>query len=157
MSTTSTKTSPTPNTAGGDILGKFSLFGSQLSKLSESSSLSSLVSGVRNLLPNRKDLPITSVTKLVMEGSSGVSSVWSAAQSKFSGGGSGSVGAGDGSGSTMGRLGAEIITTEDLLYFDPRDTRRSNLSNPTASSAGASSWAARAQRQTSYQEAIVFV
>ncbi|KAJ1916041.1 Vesicle trafficking between the ER and Golgi [Mycoemilia scoparia] len=147
-----TKTSPNPSggSTGGDILGKFSFFGNQLSKLSENSSLSSLVSGVRNLLPNRKDLPITTITRLIMEGSASAGGSGSS-QNRLGGGISSSLSDGGIGSSALSDLGID-----DLVFYDPKDTRRSNLSNPNMS-ANSNSWISRHQRQTSYQESIVFV
>ena len=91
-----------------------------------------------------------------MEGSSGIGNAWSSAQSKLGVGSAGGVVGGAGSGYS-GKIGADITSIENFVSFDPKDTRRSNLSNPSASSGQSNSWAVRAQRQASHQEAIVFV
>ncbi|KAI9502583.1 Sec1-like protein [Coemansia spiralis] len=68
--------SPGLNGIGGamgssDLLGKFSSISNRLAGFTEGSSLGSIFSNVRNLLPTRKQLPITRVVESVMAGNGG--------------------------------------------------------------------------------------
>ncbi|KAJ2385673.1 Vesicle trafficking between the ER and Golgi, partial [Coemansia sp. RSA 2603] len=54
--------------AGGDLLGKFSSISTRLAGLTDSSSLAGILSGVRNLLPSNKQLPVTRIVDALMSG-----------------------------------------------------------------------------------------
>ncbi|ORX70790.1 Sec1-like protein [Linderina pennispora] len=51
-----------------DLLGKFSSIGNRLTGLTDNSSIGSIFSGVRNLLPSRKQLPVTRIVEAAMGG-----------------------------------------------------------------------------------------
>ncbi|KAJ2238333.1 Vesicle trafficking between the ER and Golgi [Coemansia sp. RSA 1722] len=134
-------------TASGDLLGKFSSISNRLAGFTDSSSLGSILSGVRNLLPTRKQLPITRIVESAMNGrssgtggSSGGGSGLGIGIGLRSGGGAGGGGVGSG-GASSSRM------FEDFVHFDPKHARRGNLagSNAANDTAGPS------------QEAIVFV
>ncbi|KAJ1932264.1 Vesicle trafficking between the ER and Golgi, partial [Kickxella alabastrina] len=148
--------SPTGGAANGsgtsDLLGKFSSISNRLAGFTDSTSLGGIFSGVRNLLPSRKQLPITRIVELAMNGKPGAGG----------GGGSGlgiglrsAAAAGMGSvgsvvsGSVGGQGGAAKIV-EDFIHFDPKQARRGNL-------AGSSAIAGDTAGVGASQEAIVFV
>ncbi|KAI8325111.1 Sec1-like protein [Martensiomyces pterosporus] len=127
--------------SGGDLLGKFSSIGSRLTGLTDNSSIGSIFSGVRNLLPSHKQLPVTRIVEAAMSGRS--SSGSGIGIGIRSGGGSGIGGGGSGAASRM---------FEDFVHFDPKQARRGNLAGSNASSLRGSS-----AHDGSAQEAIVFV
>ncbi|KAJ1876592.1 Vesicle trafficking between the ER and Golgi, partial [Kickxella alabastrina] len=148
--------SPTGGAASGagtsDLLGKFSSISNRLAGFTDSTSLGGIFSGVRNLLPSRKQLPITRIVELAMNGKPGAGG----------GGGSGlgiglrsAAAAGMGSvgsvvsGSVGGQGGAAKIV-EDFIHFDPKQARRGNL-------AGSNAIAGDTAGVGASQEAIVFV
>ncbi|KAJ1827345.1 Vesicle trafficking between the ER and Golgi [Coemansia sp. RSA 2599] len=144
-----TGSSGAASTASGDLLGKFSSISNRLAGFTDSSSLGSILSGVRNLLPTRKQLPITRIVESAMSGRPSVAG--------SSGGGNGGSGLGIGIGlrtgigggsAAAGGVGASSAKMfEDFVHFDPKHARRGNLagSNATSDTAGPS------------QDAIVFV
>ncbi|KAJ2725998.1 Vesicle trafficking between the ER and Golgi [Coemansia sp. Benny D115] len=125
--------SPSATTTGSgaagpsDLLGKFSSISNRLAGFTESSSLSGIFSGVRNLLPSRKQLPITRIVESAMAGRSGTGGA---------GGGSG-LGIGLRAG-VMGSVGASgagggaAKVFEDFVHFDPKQARRGNLAGSNA-------------------------
>ncbi|KAJ1731335.1 Vesicle trafficking between the ER and Golgi, partial [Coemansia biformis] len=119
----------------GDLLGKFSSIGT---RFTGGASLGSILSGVRNLLPSRKQLPVTCMAEAAMGG-------------RPAGGGLratvGGVGVGGGGGTA-----AAAQALEGFVHFDPKQARRGNL-------AGTSAPAHRGALGSdgSAQEAIVFV
>ncbi|KAJ1963135.1 Vesicle trafficking between the ER and Golgi [Dipsacomyces acuminosporus] len=123
----------------GDLLGKFSSIGNRLTGLTDNSSIGSIFSGVRNLLPSRKQLPIARIVESAMGG-------------KPSGGigigirSAGSSGVGSGGSSASSRM------FEDFVHFDPKQARRGNLAGSNASSLRGPSI-----QDGAAQEAIVFV
>ncbi|KAJ2481351.1 Vesicle trafficking between the ER and Golgi [Coemansia sp. RSA 2320] len=124
-----------------DLLGKFSTIGNRLAGFTDSSSLGSILSGVRNLLPSRKQLPITRIVESAMTGNSG---------GGLSNGIRSTVGAAAGS-SGAGAAASRMF--ESFVHFDPKQARRGNLagSNAAAGPRGP------AVADGSAQEAIVFV
>ncbi|KAJ2854843.1 Vesicle trafficking between the ER and Golgi [Coemansia erecta] len=127
-------------TASGDLLGKFSSISNRLAGFTDSSSLGSILSGVRNLLPTRKQLPITRIIESAMSGRSSGPGLGIGLRSGIGGAGASVGGVGSG-----GASSAKMF--EDFVHFDPKHARRGNLagSNVTSEVAGPS------------QEAIVFV
>ncbi|KAJ2801488.1 Vesicle trafficking between the ER and Golgi, partial [Coemansia furcata] len=132
----------TGSTGGGpggssDLLGKFSSISNRLAGFTDSSSLGSIFSGVRNLLPSRKQLPIARIVESAMAGKpAGASGIRS------------SVATAGGIGGGASRM------FEDFVHFDPKQARRGNLAGSNAT-AGPRSQAAN--EGGSAQEAIVFV
>ncbi|KAJ2545771.1 Vesicle trafficking between the ER and Golgi, partial [Coemansia sp. RSA 1933] len=136
-----------------DLLGKFSSISNRLAGFTEGSSLGSIFSNVRNLLPSRKQLPITRVVESVMA-------------SRSSGGGSSGLGIGgiragigaatgsSGSGSS-GNAVARMI--DSFVYFDPKQARRGNLAGSNANMPHHPGSSASAGGDGAAQEAIVFV
>ncbi|KAJ2454678.1 Vesicle trafficking between the ER and Golgi [Coemansia sp. RSA 2424] len=119
-----------------DLLGKFSSISNRLAGFTDSSSLGSIFSGVRNLLPSRKQLPITRIVESAMAGRpAGASGIRS------------SVAAAGGAGGGASRM------FEDFVHFDPKQARRGNLAG---SNAAAGPRAQAAADSGSAQEAIVF-
>ncbi|KAJ2743044.1 Vesicle trafficking between the ER and Golgi [Coemansia sp. BCRC 34301] len=120
-----------------DLLGKFSSISNRLAGFTDSSSLGSIFSGVRNLLPSRKQLPVTRIVESAMAGRpAGASGIRS------------SVSAAGGAGGGASRM------FEEFVHFDPKQARRGNLAGSHATAGP------RAQASVdsgSAQEAIVFV
>ncbi|KAJ2622476.1 Vesicle trafficking between the ER and Golgi [Coemansia sp. RSA 1358] len=131
-----------------DLLGKFSSISNRLAGFTEGSSLGSIFSNVRNLLPTRKQLPITRVVESVMAGKSSTSSGLGIGGIRTGIGAGGSSGGGSGGGSN-----AIARMIENFVYFDPKQARRGNL---TGSNAGGPSHGSSAIDGAA-QEAIVFV
>ncbi|KAJ2317682.1 Vesicle trafficking between the ER and Golgi [Coemansia sp. RSA 2704] len=119
----------------GDLLGKFSSISNRLAGFTDSSSLGSIFSNVRNLLPSRKQLPVTSIVESAM-GSRTPGGLGAGLRSAASGGGS----------STAARM------FEDFVHFDPKQTRRGNLAGSNANALRGSM-----PSDGAAQEAIVFV
>ncbi|KAJ3158259.1 Vesicle trafficking between the ER and Golgi [Geranomyces michiganensis] len=100
-----------PATAATDLLYRFSTIGSKLTDHLQNTGVSNhfenLVSGVKNLLPVRKDCPVTRVVDTMME------------NRDEAGGGGGINGAG------AGIAGGNDVVGGDYLYLDPRLPRGS--------------------------------
>ncbi|KAJ1944444.1 Vesicle trafficking between the ER and Golgi, partial [Linderina macrospora] len=119
-----------------DLLGKFSSIGNRLTGLTDNSSIGSIFSGVRNLLPSRKQLPVTRIVEAAMGGSStGLGIGMRSAASSVVGGNSSSA--------------ARMV--EDFVHFDPKQVRRGNLAGSNGVRPG------RGVQDSAAQEAIVFV
>ncbi|KAJ2213542.1 Vesicle trafficking between the ER and Golgi [Coemansia sp. RSA 1813] len=147
--------SATANTSGAmgsnDLLGKFSSISNRLAGFTEGSSLGSIFSNVRNLLPTRKQLPITRVVESVMAGkSAGGSGLGIGGIRAGIGAATGSSGS-SGNGSS-GNAVAKMI--DSFVYFDPKQARRGNLAGSNASMPHHPSVAGG---DGAAQEAIVFV
>ncbi|RKO99100.1 hypothetical protein CXG81DRAFT_4903, partial [Caulochytrium protostelioides] len=123
--------------ATNDVFGKFT---SRLAGHLEGSGLDSLISGVKNLLPARKQLPLTRIVAGVMDGTGGSGS-----------GSSGGGGSGGGGGSSSGGGGGGGGDVEDLLVLDPKTPRRTE-----PLTGGRAAVAARQVPQT-FQDALVFM
>ncbi|KAI8591454.1 Sec1-like protein [Geranomyces variabilis] len=98
-----------PTTAATDLLYRFSTIGSKLTDHLQSTGVGnhfeSLVSGVKNLLPVRKDCPVTRVVDTMMEN-----------RDEAGGGGGGGAGA----------VSPGDVVGGDYLYLDPRLPRGSS-------------------------------
>ncbi|KAJ2478896.1 Vesicle trafficking between the ER and Golgi [Coemansia sp. RSA 2131] len=119
----------------GDLLGKFSSISNRLAGFTDSSSLGSIFSNVRNLLPSRKQLPVTCLVESAMGNRTNVGGL-----------GAGLRSAAGGSSSTAARM------FEDFVHFDPKQARRGNLAGSNANALRGSLAADGAA-----QKAIVFV
>ncbi|KAJ2791114.1 Vesicle trafficking between the ER and Golgi [Coemansia guatemalensis] len=124
-------------TGPGDLLGKFSSISSRLAGFTDSTSIGSIFSNVRNLLPSHKQLPVTSLVESAMGG-------------RAQGGGFRSAVGGAGSGGSSSAAAARMF--EGFVHFDPRQARRGNLAG---SNANALRGAHGSDGAT--QEAIVFM
>ncbi|KAJ2850185.1 Vesicle trafficking between the ER and Golgi [Coemansia brasiliensis] len=122
----------------GDLLGKFSSISNRLAGLTDNSSLGSIFSNVRNLLPSHKQLPVTSIVESAMSGRTHGGGLGAGLRSAATGSGSSS--------STAARM------FENFAHFDPKQARRGNLAG---SNANALRGLQAADGAT--QEAIVFV
>ncbi|KAJ2343341.1 Vesicle trafficking between the ER and Golgi, partial [Coemansia sp. RSA 2618] len=96
----------------GDLLGKFSSISNRLAGFTDSSSLGSIFSNVRNLLPSRKQLPVTCLVESAMGGRIQAGGLGAGLRSAASGGGGSS---------------AAARMFEDFVHFDPKQARRGNL------------------------------
>ncbi|KAJ2607195.1 Vesicle trafficking between the ER and Golgi [Coemansia sp. RSA 1365] len=123
------------STGPGDLLGKFSSISSRLAGFTDSTSIGSIFSNVRNLLPSHKQLPVTSLVE-------------SAMGTRTQGGGFRSAVGGAGSGGSSSAAAARMF--EGFVHFDPRQARRGNLAGSNALRGAQDSDGAK-------QEAIVFV
>ncbi|KAJ1650415.1 Vesicle trafficking between the ER and Golgi [Dispira simplex] len=125
--------------SGSDLLGRFSSIGSKLTDhLREGGgNLSSIIAGVRNLLPSRCDLPVTKIVEALLQGSTaGERSSSFANRPPVPGA------------SPAGAVSGSAFGTEDYLYLDPKQTKRGAL---------ASSGARLARPKVSYSDVVVFV
>ncbi|KAJ2520338.1 Vesicle trafficking between the ER and Golgi [Coemansia sp. RSA 1939] len=154
---------PTHAVAGGgggggamgssDLLGKFSSISSRFAGFTEGSSLGTIFSNVRNLLPTRKQLPITRVVESVMAGRSsgggglGIGGIRAGIGS--------ATGAGSGGGGGSGNAVSRMLDT--FVYFDPKQARRGNLAGSNANVPHHAGPHAAANGDGAAQEAIVFV
>ncbi|KAJ1950030.1 Vesicle trafficking between the ER and Golgi, partial [Dispira parvispora] len=140
LSTVSTQPTGGPAVkTGSDLLGRFSSIGSKLTDhLREGGgNLSSIIAGVRNLLPSRRDLPVTAIVEALLQG--GISGERSSSFANLP-----SVpGA-----SPPGTVSGGAVGTEDYLYLDPKQTKRGAL---------ASSGARLARPKVAYSDAVVFI
>ncbi|PIA13943.1 Sec1-like protein [Coemansia reversa NRRL 1564] len=125
------------STGPGDLLGKFSSISSRLAGFTDSTSIGSIFSNVRNLLPSHKQLPVTSLVE-------------SAMGARSQGSGFRSAVGGAASGASTSAAAARMF--EGFVHFDPRQARRGNL-------AGSNANALRGAQDSdgAKQEAIVFV
>ncbi|KAJ2780485.1 Vesicle trafficking between the ER and Golgi [Coemansia javaensis] len=126
----------------GDLLGKFSSISNRLAGLTEGASLGGILSGVRNLLPSRKQLPVTGITAAVMGGAGGA-------------GGSGGTTSGGGSSTSSSSSTAAKRALDSFVRLDPRQARRGNLVGSNARVPGASGGSNSSDGPA--QDAIVFV
>ncbi|KAJ1719075.1 Vesicle trafficking between the ER and Golgi [Coemansia erecta] len=116
--------------AGRDLLGKFLSISNRLAGLTDSSSLAGILSGVRNLLPSNKQLPVSRIVEAVMNGrASGL------------GGSGGGLGIGinirsgaSGSSSSGGGGVAAAKLIENYVHFNLKQARRRNLAGSNAAS-----------------------
>ncbi|KAJ2159637.1 Vesicle trafficking between the ER and Golgi [Coemansia sp. RSA 552] len=97
---------PGAGSGPGDLLGKFSSISNRLAGFTDSSNLGAIFSNVRNLLPTRKQLPVTNIVESAMSGRPHGSS--------------------GGAGTGAARM------LDDFVHFDPRQARRGNLAGSSA-------------------------
>ncbi|KAJ1924815.1 Vesicle trafficking between the ER and Golgi [Tieghemiomyces parasiticus] len=131
---TGTSTKPT-----NDFLGRFSAISNKLTDhLREGGgNLGSIISGVRNLLPSRRDLPVTKLVDTLMTGSGSERTPFGALSPVPGGGGGGSS-------ASLTALAA----ADDYLYLDPKQVKRGAL---------ASAGGKLARPRTAFEHAVVFV
>lgn len=92
------------SSSNSDLLGRFSTISNRLAGFTDNSSLSSIFPGVRNLLPSRKQLPITRIVETAMSSKT----------------------------FRTGDSGATSRMVDDFIHLDPRQTRRGNLAGSSA-------------------------
>ncbi|KAJ2391597.1 Vesicle trafficking between the ER and Golgi [Coemansia sp. RSA 2559] len=154
IGSTSTLTSGSSTIGSTDLLGKFSSISNRLAGFTEGSSLGSIFSNVRNLLPTRKQLPITRIVESVMAGKAfgGSGGLGIGGIRAGIGAATGTTGSG---GSSSGNAVARMI--DSFVYFDPKQARRGNLAGSNANMPHHPGPSSAAGSDGAAQEAIVFV
>ncbi|PVU84626.1 hypothetical protein BB559_007509 [Furculomyces boomerangus] len=146
--------SSSPGTVSTDFLGKFTSIGSKLTGLGDGSGLGNLLAGVKSFLPSNKDLPVSQLVKVIMEGSSQSSSSPSIAGGAFSSSfGSGGTRSNNVDNSTLGVSNGVLQSlgvSSGINVFDPIQIRQSTYSSALRSGGAGS-------HTGGFQNAIVFV
>ncbi|PVU94947.1 hypothetical protein BB561_002147 [Smittium simulii] len=150
------QSSSNPNsTTSSDFLGKFSSISSKLSNIKDGAGLGDLFAGVRNFLPESKDLHIAQVVKSIMEGNSGSPSL--SGGSRF--GESNNVSSGNNSSMLLGLSNQALQNLgldNGLAILDPLQTKPANYFNNSNARASSPFQGANSAKTSSFKNAIVF-